>query len=345
MIDLFNLDLGSKGVGTENDTEVRSMEAKNYVGWGIMGLGNIAEDFVRSMEKIHPIQAVASRNGDRARKFKEKYHVVRAYEGYDDFLCDPKIDIVYVATVNSAHYRNIRACLMHGKNVLCEKAILSNTAELKELEVLAKERNLFFFEAMTIYHMPIMKKIKGLIAEGHFGEIKMIRADFGSLQVADPNNRFFSKELGGGAMLDIGTYALSFIRYFMEGDLEEMACTTSPYSTGVDEMWSISMKSSKEVLASACLTFRAKLPKVAIISGDKGYVLIPNYPRAEIATIYYPDGTSYKLSEGSTSDAMKYEIEDVEGCFRSGDHGGGHYEETRDVVDWMERLLGENGYL
>ncbi|MGB4589851.1 MAG: Gfo/Idh/MocA family oxidoreductase [Clostridiaceae bacterium] len=321
------------------------MENKTYIRWGIMGLGRIAEEFATNMNKIHPIYAVASRTGERTKEFMKKFDVVKAYKGYEELLNDDSIEVIYVATVNSAHYENIKACLLHGKNVFCEKAIVATSSEFKELEALAKQRGLVLFEAMTIFHMPLMKKIKKLVNDGKLGKIKMIKADFGSLQEDDPTNRFFSKGLGGGAMLDIGTYALSLVRYFMDGEIEEMNCITSPYSTGVDEMWSIAMKSSEDVLASVSLAFRAKLPKVAVISGDKAYVFISNYPRADTAILYYPDGTSEKIVEGVSTDAMLYEIKDVEKCLITGNKASGHLEYTRDVVEWMDRLLSENGYI
>ena len=321
------------------------MENKDYIRWGIMGLGKIAEEFAVNMSKIHPIYAVASRSGERTKEFKKKFNVVKAYKGYEELLNDDAIEVIYIATVNSAHYRNIKDCLLHGKNVFCEKAIVSTSGELKELEALAEKKGLFIFEAMTIFHMPLMKKIKKLVNNGKLGKIKMIKADFGSLQEDDPTSRFFSKGLGGGAMLDIGTYALSLVRYFMDGEIEEMNCVTSPYSTGVDEMWSIAMKSKEEVLASVSLTIRAKLPKVAVISGDKAYVFISSYPRADTAIIYYPDGTIEKIVEGVSTDAMLYEIKDVEKCLITGNNTNGHFEFTRDVVEWMDRLLSENGYV
>lgn len=321
------------------------MEDKAYVRWGIMGLGRIAEEFAVNMNKIHPIYAVASRSGERTKEFKKKYHVVKAYKGYEELLNDDSIEVIYIATVNSAHYQNIKDCLLHGKNVFCEKAMVAQASELKELEALAEEKGLFLFEAMTIFHMPVMKKIKKLVNDGKLGKIKMVKADFGSLQEDDPTNRFFSKGLGGGAMLDIGTYALSLVRYFMEGEIEEMNCVTSPYSTGVDEMWSIAMKSSEEVLASISLTIRAKLPKVAVISGDKAYVFISNYPRADTAILYYPDGTTERITEGVSTDALLYEIKDVEKCLITGNKTNGHLDYSRDVVEWMDRLLSENGYI
>jgi predicted dehydrogenase len=321
------------------------MENKAYIRWGIMGLGRIAEEFAANMNKIHPIYAVASRSGERTKEFKKKFDVVKAYKGYEELLSDGSIDVIYIATVNSAHYQNIKDCLLHGKNVFCEKTIVATSSELKELEELAEGKGLFLFEAMTIFHMPVMKKIKKFVNDGKLGKIKMIKADFGSLQEDDPTNRFFSKGLGGGAMLDIGTYALSLVRYFMEGEIEEMNCVTSPYSTGVDEMWSIAMKSKEEVLASVSLTIRAKLPKVAVISGDKAYVFINSYPRADTAMIYYPDGTTEKIVEGASADAFLYEIKDVEKCLITGNKASGHFDFTRDVVDWMDRLLSENGYV
>ena len=177
--------------------------------WGIIGLGNIAEEFAQNMVRLHPIYGAAARDVRKAKTFQRKYDVLHIYSSYQELLEDDAIDIVYIATVNAQHFTNIMECLQHGKHVLCEKAIWGNYEELVTAYNYAKDHNLLLCEAMTIYHMPLFKKITEMIDEGVLGKIKLVEADLGSLKEDDPTNRFFSKELGGGAMLDIGTYTLS----------------------------------------------------------------------------------------------------------------------------------------
>ena len=268
----------------------RRISIMKQLNWGILGLGNIAHEFADNMIKLHPLYAVASRNPDSALAFQKKYHAEKAYGSYDALLNDPAVDIVYIATVNSQHYKCIMACLEHGKHVMCEKAIWGNYGEIKAAYDLAQEKGLLLCEGMTIYHMPIFKEIKKMIAGGKLGKIKFVEADLGSLKEDDPANRFFNPDPGGGAMLDIGTYGLSFVTYFLTGRITDMAHLMSPYPTGVDEMWNIALKTDDGEIGSVNLTFRAKLPKRGIIAGDKAYISVMNYVRAEKATLVYPDG-------------------------------------------------------
>ncbi|MCD2492325.1 Gfo/Idh/MocA family oxidoreductase [Lacrimispora sp. NSJ-141] len=307
--------------------------------WGILGLGNIAHEFADNMAKLHPLYAVASRSLDTALDFQKKYGADRAYGSYEELLNDPGVDVVYVATVNSQHYKCILACLEHGKHVLCEKAIWGNFEEMKTAYFLAQEKGLLLCEAMTIYHMPIFKEIKNLIASGKLGKIKFVEAELGSLKEDDPTNRFFNPDLGGGAMLDIGTYGLSFVTYFLSGDLTELTHLMGRYPTGVDEMWSISLKTSAQEIGSVNLTFRAKLPKRGIIAGEKAYITVMNYVRADKAALVYPDGSEELLEIGETSKALQYEIQDIEEALSTGDFSSAFMDCTMKVVELMDRLL------
>lgn len=311
----------------------------NQFNWGILGLGNIAHEFADNMIKLHPVYAVASRNLDSALDFQKKYNAKKAYGSYDELLTDPAVDIVYIATVNSQHYKCIMACLEHGKHVMCEKAIWGDYEEMKTAYKLAQEKGLLLCEGMTIYHMPIFKEIKKMIEDGKLGRIKFVEAELGSLKEDDPTNRFFNPALGGGAMLDIGTYGLSFVTYFLTGKITDMAHLMSPYPTGVDEMWNIALKTDAQEIGSVNLTFRAKLPKRGIIAGDKAYISVMNYVRAEKATLVYPDGREEILESGETARAMQYEILDIEKAVASGDYSCGFMDYTMKVVKLMDQLL------
>lgn len=307
--------------------------------WGINGLGHIAHEFAEGMKDVDTIYGVSSRDYEKGLAFQEKYGVSKVFKDFEEMIEDPKIEVVYIATVNSVHYENIMSCLKKGKHVLCEKAIWGDHRELVAAYEYAQQHNLVLAEAMTIYHMPLFHKIKTLIKEGKFGKIKYVNANLGSLKEDNPNNRFFNKELGGGAMLDIGTYVLSFLRFFLEGELTEVKYVVGKYQTGVDEMWSIATKTKQQVLGNANITFRAKLPKIAIIAGEKAYVTINNYVRADKATIVYPEGTTEEIEGGKTKDALKYEILDMEQSIQDRSNDRTYIKETLDVVRIMDDLL------
>lgn len=311
---------------------------KNYK-WGILGLGNIAHEFASNMVQLHSIYAAASRNYENALAFQKQYSVEKVYKSYNELLEDEEVDIVYIATVNSQHYKWIIEALNHRKHVLCEKAIWGNYKEMEEAWKLADSKGLLLCEGMTIFHMPIFKEIRKMIADGKLGKIKFIEAELGSLKEDDPTNRFFNPALGGGAMLDIGTYGLSFVTYFLSGEITDIKHLMLPYPTGVDEMWGIALTSSTKELGSVNLTFRAKLPKRGIIAGDKAYITVMNYVRAEKATLVYPDGAEEEIRVGETAKALQYEIQDVEKALETGDTSLVFIDCTRKVVQLMDHLL------
>lgn len=291
------------------------MTTHKKVRWGIIGLGGIAHDFAAQFIAYTPESAelvgVASRSLQKAHEFAEEYHVPKAYGSYEALCYDPDIDIVYLATPNSYHAENMKTIIKAGKHVLCEKAITMNKKELDEVLALAKEKEVIVAEAMTIYHMPLLKELKERVDSGEFGALKMVNAYFGSLKPADPTNRFFSKELGGGALLDIGVYALSFVQYFLDSHPKNVQTEVQLYETGVDEMSTIQYKTENGTLGNVSLSFRAKLPKQGVIACEDAYITVMNYPRADQALITYPDGQTETLSAGETEKGLYYEIEDL----------------------------------
>lgn len=236
-----------------------------------------------------------------------------------DMLEDEQLDIVYVATPHNLHYECIRAALQQGKHVFCEKVITVNEAQLREVKQLAKEKQLILMEGMTLYHMPLFKEVKHRINQGEIGSVKLVQVNFGSCKEYDIHNRFFSKELAGGALLDIGVYAVSFALYFLSSKPDVILTTCNYFETGVDEESGILMKNKEGQLVVSALTMRAKQPKRGVIAGEKGYIEIENYPRGERAVITYTeDGRKEELCIGKTADALLYEVMDMEAYVKQG---------------------------
>ena len=285
------------------------------INWAILGPGTIAGDFAKAISEVNgSIYAVGARSLEKAEKFSSDYTVEKVYGNYNEMLKDDKIDVVYISTPHSNHYEYIMESLRNNKHVLCEKAITVNCTQLSEIVSLAKEKNLIVAEAMTIYHMPLYKKLRNLVDDGKLGKIKMIQVNFGSLKEYDVKNRFFSPDLAGGALLDIGTYALSFTRYFLSSQPEEILTTVKKFETGVDEQSGIILKNPDDEMAVVSLTMRAKQPKRGIVCGELGYITVENFPRADKATITYPDGSVEIIEDGDTSKALIYEVQDMNNC-------------------------------
>ncbi|EOU2041677.1 MAG: Gfo/Idh/MocA family oxidoreductase [Clostridium perfringens] len=277
--------------------------------WGILGPGNIARDFAQALNRVNgEVYAVASRNKERAEKFARENNVKKAYGSYEEIIKDKDIDVVYIATPHSNHYEYIIKSLNNNKHVLCEKAITVNERELEEALKIAREKNLVLEEAMTLFHMPLYEKVVKKIKKEDLGKVNMVQVSFGSFKEYDENNRFFNLDLAGGALLDIGTYALSFARYFLSSMPEEILSTVKKAKTGVDEESGIILKTKEDEIATISLAFRSKMPKRGIVSCDNGFITIDNFPRANKATINYLDGTVEVIECGEEEKALDYEV-------------------------------------
>lgn len=281
-----------------------------HLNWGILGLGTIATEMAETLQKEHgTIYAVASRSVEKAQAFAAAYNTTAVYGSYDAMLADEMVDAVYIATPHNNHYEYIMASLHNNKHVLCEKAITVNKAQLTEIIALAQAKQLIVAEAMTLFHMPLFKKIKQMIDNGDLGTLKMIQASFGSAKAADVTNRFFDPNLAGGALLDIGTYAVSFARYFLSSQPHVIKTTMLPFETGVDEQSGILLQTNEGEIAVINLSIRAKMPKTAVIGGDKGYFSITDYPRGTQAQFFQTEtGETTLIEAGQTDAALRYEM-------------------------------------
>lgn len=285
--------------------------------WAIVGTGEIAHQLAMTFNDPNSeLYAIGSRNQETANRFGEKYDIPARYGSYEELLADEAVDVVYVAVPNRFHKDYLLKALHAGKHVLCEKAITMDLAELEEVMAVAKEKGLVLQEAMTIFNMPLFDHLCQMADAGKLGKLKMIQAPFGSYKEPDPRNRFFNPDLAGGALLDIGTYAISLVRRFMNAQPKVTASQMLPFSTGVDEQSVTILENELGEMASVTLTFQAKMPKVGIIAYEKGYISIPEYPRAQVAEIVFTDGTRETIEVGETSQALNYEVANMVACIQ-----------------------------
>jgi len=282
--------------------------------WAILGAGTIAREMATALQEVNgQIYAVGNIHLEKAQAFADEFQIENVYGDCDKMIENPEVDIVYISTPHNLHYEYLLKSVKNGKHVFCEKAITVNAKQLDEVVAIAKEKNLVIAEGMTMFHMPLYKKLKEIVDSGVIGKVKMIQVNFGSCKEYDVTNRFFSKELAGGALLDIGVYAVSFARYFMESTPNVVLTTAKYFETGVDEQCGIIMKNDCDQMAVISLTMRAKQPKRGVIAGELGYIEISNYPRADKATITYTeDGRTEEVQLGTSSKALNYEVEDMQ---------------------------------
>ena len=301
--------------------------------WGILGTGWIATEMGEALNHVNgEIYAVCDVTIEAAQKYADKYGVQKAYGSANEMIADENVDIVYIATPHNLHHRFLVQALKAGKHVFCEKAITVNDEQLEEAVTIAKEKNLVICDGVTLFHMPLFKKLKEIVDSGKIGPVKMIQVNFGSCKEYDVNNRFFSKELAGGALLDIGVYAVSFARYFMSSKPNTVLTTANYFETGVDETSGIILRNSEGQMAVMALTMRAQQPKRGVVAGEEGYIEVNNYPRGDEATITYTsDGHVETIKLGESKKALEYEVQDMQNYILN-NSGQQNLEYIRDVM-------------
>lgn len=307
--------------------------------WASLGCGVIANQLAQAMQKEgRTLYGVANRTHAKAVDFAQKYGIPKVYDQIQDLFADEDVDIIYISTPHNTHISYLQEALKHGKHVLCEKSITLNSAQLGLALALAAREHVILAEAMTIYHMPLYKELHTLVESGRLGPLKMIQMNFGSYKEYDMSNRFFNPSLAGGALLDIGVYALSFIRWFFSESPDQMVSQVKFAPSGVDEQAGILLMNPSGEMAAVTLSLHAKQPKRGMLAFDKGYIEIYDYPRAERAIVTYTeDGRQEILEYGATEDALSYEIRDMERAV-SGAANEMHLDYTSDVMSMMTEI-------
>ena len=316
------------------------MDKNRDLNWAVLGTGVIANEMAQALVKMNKrLYAVANRTHQKALDFAERYGVQKVYDQIDEVFEDEAVDIIYITSPHNTHYEFMKKALEHGKHILVEKSITLNSRELDEMIALAAEKRLVLAEAMTIWHMPIYKKLWEIVQSGQLGKVQIITMNFGSFKEYNMSNRFFNMNLAGGAMLDIGVYALSIVRSFMEEKPEDIVSQWKASPTGSDEQATILLKNEQEQMATVALSMHSKQPKRAMISCEKGYIEIMEYPRADKAVIVDAEsGERTEIESGETANALYYEMMDMEQAVRSGDASNMQLQYSKDVMDIMTKL-------
>lgn len=312
--------------------------------WATLGCGVIAHQLAEAMKaQGATLYSVANRTKAKAEQFAAQYGIEKVYDTIEEVFEDENVDVIYISTPHNTHLPYLKQALAAGKHVLCEKSITLNSKELAEAAALAKENHVILAEAMTIYHMPIYKELQKRIQAGEFGPLKLIQMNFGSYKEYDMENRFFNRHLAGGAMLDIGVYALSFVRYFMSSKPEEVLSQVTYAPSGVDEEAGILLKNKEQEMATVLLSLHAKQPKRGMLSFDRAYVELYEYPRGEEAVITYTeDGHQEIVRAGKTAQALEYEVVDMEAAI-AGEADEMQFALTEDVMDLMTTIRAQWG--
>ena len=312
------------------------------VRWGILGTGAIARQFVQGLNSVPhaEVLAVGSRSSASAQEFADRRSIPRRHASYDDLASDPDVDVVYIATPHPFHAENATLCLEAGKAVLCEKPFCVNAAEAERVVELAREKRLFIMEGMWTRFFPLMEEVRRLVSEGDIGEVRMLNVDFGFRADLDPASRLFDQRLGGGALLDVGVYCVSFAAMIL-GRPSGSVGLSHLGETGVDEQASVVLEHEGGGLANLSIGIRTTTPQEATIMGTEGYVRIhAPWWRPKSMTIYRPKEESETVDAPVSGNGFNYEAAEVMRCLQAGKTESDvmPLDETISVMRTMDRI-------
>lgn len=245
----------------------------DQVRWGILGTGKIARTFALALRDAPgaQLQAVASRDADRARRFADEFGIPVAHGAYQAMADAPDIDIVYIATPHPMHAANALMLLAGGKGVLCEKPFTMNRREAEQVVALARRNKLFLMEAMWTRCLPALAEVRRLIAAGEIGTPHQLSADFGFPGTRDPAHRLNDPALGGGALLDLGIYPLSIAAAVL-GPVKSVQAQADMGPTGVDVQTAFMLRHEGGAMSLCSCSVRAHTPGELTVSGELGHI-------------------------------------------------------------------------
>lgn len=258
----------------------------NEVRWAILGAGKIAHSFAKDFKAVNNavLIAVAASDKNRAQAFADEYNLPHALS-YDELYNSNEVDAVYIATTHNFHYEQCIKCLEHSKHVLCEKPVTINDRQFKELAKLSQEKKVFLMEAMWTYFLPPIIKAKQWLQEGKIGNMKVIEANFGFPMEKNFTGRMYNINLAGGALLDLGVYPIAFSACFMNKKPDTITASGVLAETGVDERTGIILQYG-DVTATIFCSMVNIMANKAMLYGEKGYIVIPDFFKATSACLY-----------------------------------------------------------
>lgn len=286
---------------------------------GIIGTGKIAAKMAQTMSKMNDVicYAIGSRNINKAVEFARKHDIEHAYGTYEEVIKDKNIELVYIATPHSEHYKNAKLCIEHEKAVLCEKAFMANGAQAREIVALAQRKKVFLAEAIWTRYMPSRKIIDEAIGNGEIGEIISLSANLGYKLNDIP--RMQNPALAGGALLDLGIYPLTFASMVMGDDVIKVTSTCTFSENGVDEQNAIVLEYPDKKLAFLHSGMLTTTDERGIVYGTKGYLIAKNINNIDKIEVRASDHTlKHVLDVPKQISGYEYEIEACQKALKNG---------------------------
>src|SRR5450755_3240185 len=311
--------------------------------WGILGTGGIAHTFVSDLRLTDSgvVGAVGSRSQGSADRFADELGIVTRHPSYASLVADPNVDVVYVATPHPMRRDNAILALRAGKPVLVEKPFAMNAAEAREIVEAARERALFAMEAMWTRFLPHVAVIRDWLADGALGDIVTVTADHGQWFAEDAEFRLFAPELGGGALLDLGVYPVSFASMVL-GTPSRIVSLSEPAFTGVDAQTSMLFGYDSGAQAVLTCTLRAKSPTTAAIVGSDARIEVEgDFYAPTTVTLVPREGDPVRVESVQEGRGLHHQADEVARRLAAGDVESSlmPLDESISIMETMDTVL------
>lgn len=313
---------------------------------GIIGAGWIAEKMAAALAPLddYCVYAIASRSIDKAKSFAERWGVEKAYDSYEEMAADKDVDLVYIATPHSHHFPHAMLAVNAGKPVLVEKAFTANAAQAEELIAAARAKGLFITEAIWTRYMPLSHKIREIMESGMIGKPRLLTATLSYMM--EFKERILRPDLCGGALLDLGVYALNFARMYFGKDIVKTVSNCHVGPTGVDLQECISLSFADGKMANLQAGTLCLNDRQGIINGTEGYIRVDNINCPEVVEVY----RNYELVERHVKpddmvNGYEYQVVECRRCIEEGlvESPMMPHDETISIMKQMDQLRKEWG--
>ncbi len=284
--------------------------------WGILATGGVAVRFARDLQDNgHTVGAVGSRTLDRAREFAQRFGIGRAFGSWAELAAAPDLDVIYVATPHSHHHEAASLCLRAGRPVLVEKAFTLDLMQAQELVTLARERDLFLMEAMWMRTLPSTLRMLELIGDGAIGEVTMVQAAFGLASGFEPGHRLRDPLLGGGALLDLGVYPVTFAQLLL-GRPHQVRAWSHLHPEGTDARTGIVLGFPTGAIATLYCGLSSDV-RAATVVGTHGRIEFPyGFHATDRFVLHRPGHPAEEIT--TKAPGLHYQAAEVERCLRLG---------------------------
>ncbi|MDO6465085.1 MULTISPECIES: Gfo/Idh/MocA family protein [Pseudoalteromonas] len=286
------------------------------VNWGIIGCGNIAHTFAKSIAHCADAQLIgaASTSLQRANEFATHYSI-KGYESYQALMQCPNIDAIYIANTHEQHFKSVAQCLTHNKHVLSEKPITVNAQQLITLKELAQQQNRFLMEGVWMRFLPAIVKLQQLLSEGVIGKVHSVNANFSLAGEFESSHRLMNPATAGGALLDLGIYPISIADVVFNKTPEQIKSLVHKSTTGVDERSVTLINYGQGQFAQLSSALQQNGPTQACILGEYGYIRIDEFVGAQSLELHLNAQQMQRFDFSFNDDEnFKFEIDHVSEC-------------------------------